>query len=62
MIDEEKHRYWKGKLISCPRCDHRMSIEDYEVWHNMCPFCGKIVKVMDEIERIESQQPVFEEV
>lgn len=53
MIDESKHRYWKGELISCPRCEHRMSIEDYKVWSNMCPFCGKIVKISEDIEEVE---------
>lgn len=54
MIDESKHRHWKGQLASCPRCGHRMSISDYNVWHNMCPFCGKIVKPMlDKIEEVE---------
>lgn len=53
MIDELKHRHWKGPLISCPRCEHRMSIEDYKVWSNMCPFCGKIVKSMCDVEEVE---------
>lgn len=47
MIDKSKHRYWKGQLISCPRCEHRMSVEDYKAWHNMCPFCGKVLKPAD---------------
>lgn len=53
MIDESKHRYWKGILVACPRCDHKMSIEDYNAWKGMCPFCGKIVVKMPEYEEVD---------
>jgi hypothetical protein len=30
-----------------------MSIEDYNAWKGMCPFCGKLVVKMPEYEEVE---------
>lgn len=71
MIDESKHRHWKPakdltlKDFTCPRCKHIMTIEDYEVNGNFCPFCGKKLPIKEhwfnEVE-VEPDISHFEEV
>ena len=57
MIDESKHRFWKGELIQCRVCGHKISIEDHSIYRNRCPFCANPVKPLLKYEIIVKEEP-----
>ena len=45
MIDESKHHFWTGKIISCNKCGHKVSINDYILYDNKCAWCGNPIRI-----------------